>query len=220
MYNITLICTEHAERGKCSIGALYKIIVAISPDIIFLEVPPAEFNAFYTEKSRSNLESIAIHKYSETHRVVLVPVDSDNIPVDFVNNYILFSGKVEANSFEYRNLVDRHIQYVGDYGFKYLNSIYCDDICGQIYCAIDKSLEDIGDDKLFHAYNLWNEINEKREHEMLNNICSYSKNNRFDTGLFLVGAAHRRSIINKINDNAGSEDFQLNWNYDNYDSIL
>ena len=128
--------------------------------------------------------------------------------------------KVEANSLEYRTLIDTHSQYIKQYGFKYLNSIYCDNIINDLYNAIENTLNKLNDDKLLQTYKLWNEVNDKREDEMINNIYNYSKKNKFDNGLFFIGAAHRNSIISKIVKYIKSGSIEVTWNYSNYDKIF
>ena len=220
MYNITLICTFHEEKGICNLNKLYKIIETINPEIIFEEIPPSAFNAYYKGKNRNNLETNTINKYLESHQLEHIPVDYYNIPASFFEDHRYMHKRVEANSFEYRNLIDTDSSYVRQYGFKYLNSIYCNNLHKKIYNTIEKALHKINDDKLSQTHKLWNDVIEKREYEIINNIYSYNKEHKFNRGLFFIGAAHRESIINKIQKHAGTEYLKLNWNYSNYDNIL
>ena len=220
MYNITLICTVHEEKGICNLNELYKIIEKINPEIIFEEIPPSAFDAYYKDKNRNNLETNTINKYLESHQIEHIPVDYFNIPTSFFEDNGYMHKRVEAINFEYRKLIDTHSSYVEQYGFKYLNSIDCNNIHNKLYNTIEKALQKINDDKLFETYKLWNDVIEKREYEMINNINIYSKEHRFNRGLFFIGAAHRESIINKIQKHAGTEYVKLNWNYSNYDNIL
>jgi hypothetical protein len=220
MYNITLICTEHEENGMCNLDELYKIIEKINPEIIFEEIPPSFFDSFYKYKDKYNLETNTINKYLESHQIEHIPVDYYNIPNSFhADNRYMFK-QIAAFSFEYRNLMDTHSSNVNRYGFKYLNSIDCNEFQNELYNAIEKALQKINTDKLFQTYKLWNDVMKKREYEMINNIYSYSKEHRFNRGLFFIGAAHRETIINKIQKHAGTEYVKLNWNYSNYDNIL
>lgn len=222
MYNITLICTVHEEKGICNLNELYKIIDRINPEIIFEEMPPLAFDEYYKDKNKSNLETNTINKYLESHQIEHIPVDYHHkIPTSFFEDNDYMHKRVEANSSEYRKLVDTHSAYVKHYGFKYLNSIYCNNLLHELYKMIEKALHKINDDKLFQTYKLWNDIIEKREYEMLNNIYSYSKDHNYNRGLFFIGAAHRGSIINKIQKYTGTGYVKLNWNYYcNYDNIF
>lgn len=220
MYNITLICTEHEEKGICNLDELYKIIEKINPEIIFEEIPPSFFDAYYKDKNKNNLETNTINKYLESHQIEHIPVDYYNIPSSFdADNGYMFK-HIAAINFEYRNLFERHSSNVKRYGFKYLNSIDCINFFNELYNTMEKALQKINADKLFQTYKLWNDVMEKREYEMINNIYSYSKEHRFNRGLFFIGAAHRESIINKIQKHAGTEYVKLNWDYSNYDNIL
>ncbi len=221
MYNITLICTFHGEAGICNLNELYKIIEKINPEIIFEEIPPSYFDAYYKDKNRNNLETNTINKYLESHQIDHIPVDYDNTPpASFFKDDGYMHKQVETNSSDYRNIIDTLSLYRGQYGFKYLNSIDCSDLYEKLDNAIEKTLHEIKDDKLFQINKLWNDVNEKRENEMINNIYSYSKEHKFDRGLFFIGAAHRESIIKKIQEKTGTEDVKLNWNYSNYDNIF
>lgn len=175
MYNITLVCTRHNILGKCNSNELHQIIETINPEVVFEEIPPSFFDKYYIHRSHSNLETDTINKYSETHKVEHIPVDSDDIPSESFfqhHKYMLerIEGLADINGFNYRNLTDTNRAYVALYGFKYLNSIYCDNLNNEICNAIEKGLQKLNDDKLSQTYNLWKEINEKRENEMLQNI--------------------------------------------------
>ncbi len=220
MYDITLICTVHKESGICNLYELYKIIGKINPEVIFEEMPPIAYDAYYKDKTRNNLETDTINKYLETHQIEHIPVDYFNIPASFFKDNDYMHKRIETISFEYRSLIDTHSSYVRQYGFKYLNSIYCNNLQNELYKSMTKALEKINDDKLFQTYKLWNDVIEKREIEIINNIYSYSEKHKYNRGLFFIGAAHRESIINKIQKHPGMEYITLNWNYSNYDNIL
>ncbi len=220
MYNLTLVCTVHDENGICNLNELYRIVERINPEIIFEEISTPAFDAYYKEKIRNNLETNTINKYLESHQIEHIPVDYFNIPTSFFEDNRNMHKRVEANSFEYRKLIDTHSLYVKLYGFKYLNSIYCNNLHNELYSAIERALQKINDDNLFKTYKLWNDVNEKREYEMINNIYRYSKENKFNRGLLFIGAAHKESIINKIQKHARTEYVEINWNYNNYEDIL
>jgi len=220
MYNVTLICTRHEEKGMCNINELYNIIETINPELIFEEIPPSFFDAYYKDKNRNNLETNTIYKYLESHQIEHILVDYYDIPKSFFEDYLFMLKRVEANSFEYRKLMDTDSAYVEQYGFKYLNSIYCNNLYNELNNAIENTIQKINDSKLLQTYKLWNDVNEKRENEIINNIYNYSKEHRFSRGLFFIGVGHRESIINKIQNYVEEEYVKLNWNYNNYDNIL
>lgn len=220
MSNITLICTEHEEKGNCNIHELYLIIEKIDPEIIFEEIPTSFFDEYYKEKTKSDLETDTINKYLECHQIEHVQVDYYNIPKLFFEDNGYMHSRIEAISYDYRKLIDTHSSNVKRFGFKYLNSIYCNNLFDELYNTMENTLQKNNNDKLFQTYKAWNDVNSKREYEMINNIYNYSIDHRFNRGLFFIGAAHRKSIIDKIQKHPRAEYVQLNWNYNNYDNIL
>jgi hypothetical protein len=218
MYNITLVSTRHEELGECNSSELYKIIETIDPEVIFEEIPPSFFDKYYVHKSHSNLETDTINKYLETHKIEHNPVDSDNMPSEslFQNHkYILgrIEGLADVNGFNYRTCTDTCSAQVQKHGFKYLNSIYCINCHDEIHDAIEKGLQNLNDDKLFETCELWKEINEKRENEMLENIYNYSKDHSYARAIFTVGSADRKSIMQKIQEYERKEELKLNWSF-------
>jgi hypothetical protein len=55
---------------------------------------------------------------------------------------------------------------------------------------------------------------------MLNNIYDYSEKHEYIEGLFFIGAAHRKSIISKIESGVRFNDVTAAWNISNYDDIF
>lgn len=220
MNNITLVCTVHGENGACNINELYKIIERINPEIIFEEMSSYAFDEYYKEKTRNNLETDTINKFIESHKINHIPVDYFNIPSSFFKENQEMHKKIEANSFEYRRLIDTHSLYVKQYGFKYLNSIYCIDINSQIYQAMEVALKKADDIKLIQIYESWNNVIKNRENEMIKNIYAYSKEHEYKKGVFFIGAAHRKSIIQLIDKYNSEESVKINWNYNDYENIL
>ncbi len=217
IYNITLICTRHAPLGKCNSNELYQIIEGINPEVIFEEIPPSLVDKYYLHKSEYNLETNTINAYLETHsNVKNVPVDSENMPPEsfFQNHeYMLrrVEGLVDINGYNYRNHIDIYRSQVERHGFVYLNSIYCDTCQDVINDAIANGLQEINDDKLFQSFKSWKVLNEMRENEMLQNIINYSETHTYRQAVFTVGAAHRKSIMQKIQEYEGK--VNMNWSF-------
>jgi hypothetical protein len=212
MHDITLICTEHRATGACTHFALYRIIETLSPEVIFEEIPLYAFDEYYRNKTRNSLETDTILLYLEKHQIEHIPVDYDiKMPQSFWDNNRYLFEKIEANSSEYRKFIDWHTQYLKRYGFKYLNSIYCDNLWNDCYNAMKNTLQKLNDDRLFQIYKTWNDIKEKREIEMIKNIYSYSQKNIFNKGIFFIGAAHRESIMRKIQEYEKTAELTLNW---------
>jgi len=49
------------------------------------------------------------------------------------------------------------------------------------------------------------------ENSMIRNISSYRSNNHFSSAIFMCGAAHRKSIIEKIEQSKIEEQVKLTW---------
>ena len=62
--------------------------------------------------------------------------------------------------------------------------------------------------KLFHA-----EQYDNRENAMLQNIYNYSKGNQYSQAVFLIGAEHKRSIMQKITEYEKLSEIKLNWSF-------
>lgn len=60
--------------------------------------------------------------------------------------------------------------------------------------------------KLFHA-----EQYDNREEAMLENIYNYSKINKYNQAVFLIGAEHKKSVMNKIAVYEKLSEIKLNW---------
>lgn len=216
MQNITLIGTRHEEAGICTSDQLYKIFEIINPKVIFEEIPPSYFDKYYVTNARRNLESDTVLRYLKSHTIQHFPVDSDDVPPDsffkdLEHLHKRIEGLTDVNGFNYRNFVDKNSLYVKRYGLPYTNSDKSISITEEIKISIEKGLEVINDEKLFETYQKWKEINEKRENEMLMNIHSYCKENDFDIAIFMVGFAHRKSLMQKISEFKANPEIKINW---------
>ena len=69
-----MVGTYHEEKGAVTVPCLLAVLERIRPEVIFLELPPADLSDFL-EGARSNLESSAVRQYRENREVRLVPVD-------------------------------------------------------------------------------------------------------------------------------------------------
>lgn len=85
-------------------------------------------------------------------------------------------------------------------GFAYLNSDECIRAWADIHREELETVEYIGKSRLRNRYAQVRDLNDRRELEMLGNIRSYCASAVQARGVFLVGAAHRKSLIEKIRD--------------------
>src|SRR5436190_446949 len=228
MSTITLIATGHKENGLCNSHELFKIIEQISPDVIFEEIPPGKFEAVYAGTRQASLEVEAIkaylQKYPDTYHY---PVDLDieqatekQIKTEVDGIYFI----CKDYSPEY-NYLDGLIPYWSEkYGFSFLNNDRCSEIISrkkvlekQILDALrkDNNQRAMDHETLNLAYKQWIDQIEDRENEMLRNIYSYMESKKYAKALFLVGAAHRKSIMQKIQKYESKEKFKINWTFFN-----
>ncbi len=208
MRAITLISTMHDEIGNCNAEELCKIIKEICPEVIFLEALESNYSEYEKqlfenfEVYHKKLEIKAIQLYSQINSFVYVPVLESGLNDSFENKFKFF----ENNSL-HRRLIDNYNVKVNNDGFRFLNSI--ESIKLQEEMRKFESSE-------FNYNEIEIEFNDsmdKYENSMLNNIYSFSKNNSFNTAIFMCGVAHRKSIIDKTELFQKSEEIKLNWNF-------
>jgi hypothetical protein len=206
MNKITLLGTTHREIGNCTIINLCKIIENINPNLIFEETNPDEYKLIYEiapvlgHKSEV-LEHSTIQKYTETHNVDHIPIDSLKPPENF-NKWsyeLTHTYSPEEKFIEYYDLCKYINNYYSENGLENINSTFFDNLlikkC-QLFkdCIYNYRKNSINDYNEFMKY-----LFEDREYEMINNIIKYFKNNNgVYNAVFLIGADHRISIIKKL----------------------
>ena len=228
MSTITLIATGHKENGLCNSQELFKIIEQIRPEVIFEEIPPGRFEAVYAGTRKASLEIIAIkeylQKYPDVHHY---PVDLDieesiEKEIKFEVDGIPLICNDYHSEYNYLNLQMSHGQEFG--GFPFLNSDQCSKIIlrkkaleKEILNTLrnDKNQRNMDHERLNFAYKRWIDQNDDRENEMLRNIYRYMGSKKYANALFLVGAAHRKPIMQKIQEYKSKEEFKLNWRFYN-----
>ncbi len=67
MKRVSVVGTRHEEKGCANSSELLAILERIKPEVIFLECPPAAFDAYFNGDP-GNLEAIAVSRYPETSR--------------------------------------------------------------------------------------------------------------------------------------------------------
>jgi len=72
----------------------------------------------------------------------------------------------------------------------------------------------INHEKMFQTYKSLLGIIDKRENEMIKNIYSYSALNNYNKALFLIGAEHRKPIMDKVQKIEKNYKPKLNWIFD------
>lgn len=212
MCNITLISTNHTESGKCNADELYKIIESTNPEIIFEELPNKSFNDYYNGNHSSvPLEVKCIKKYLQNHCIEHIPVDDIADPNRHPLERLMFE-KFERDT-EYKKLKYEHNLLKMQKGFDYLNSHKCMDMVEK-WIVVEKRI--VGffkkhNNTFLNTYKLFYEDVNNRENAMLQNIYNYSRSNRYNQAVFLIGAGHRKSIMQKIAEYEKLSEIKLNW---------
>lgn len=212
MKRVSVVFTVHEEKGLANISGLVAILERIQPEVIFLEIPPAAFDD-YSIGRRKNLESTAARLYRENHRVDLIPVDLPTPTPDYFEHFQMLSESVEAASTDCRRLVTWHSNYVSDCGFTYLNSERCSALLAELHDATLVAITKIADHGLAEFYDLWITTDEGRDRAMMTNIVSHCQQASFARAAFLVGAAHRKSIVELSRTERGSASSAIQWDF-------
>lgn len=205
MPDITLISTVHKENGKCNADELLKIIEAISPNVIFLEA----FESTYTDNDKwrysefgvyhHRLELKAIQKYCHNHIFEYEPVLDVELGGAFDRKYNLL-----LEHTEYQKLMDSYSEYASRHRFQFLNSSDSIKLHEEMRSLERELLQDN------EVHELTDDSIDAYENSMLQNILNYCKENTFNTGIFMCGSAHRKSITKKIESQPTTE---LNWRF-------
>jgi hypothetical protein len=226
MSNITLIATGHKEKGLCNANELFKIIEQMNPHVIFEEIPPGKFEGVYAGTRQASLEVKAIkaylQKYPDVHHY---PVDLDieqEIEKEIKQDLggLVFICHDYSDEYKYLDLLQAN--WSEKCGFLYLNNDQCSELIlrkkvleKEILDALKKDEKQMAMDheRLGLAYKQWIDQIDDRENEMLRNIYSYMEQKKYDRAVFLVGAAHRKPIMQKIQEYESKEKFKLNWTF-------
>lgn len=193
MQNITFISTVHKNIGKCNAEELYKIVEKLGPEVIFLEALNDTYSMYekYLFSSfgvyHKKLEIEAIQKYSLTNSFEYIPVLSSGLSDAFDRKY-----KVVCEYKELQQLINHFNSLAEKNGFKFLNSIESVSFQENMRVLESNLINNIKEE------NTVNADTDEYENEMFRNIYSYCKNNDFNSAIFMCGAAHRKSIIEKI----------------------
>jgi hypothetical protein len=216
MYHITLISTHHREIGKCNSDELYKIIESISPDVIFEELSAVTFDIVYKkiiQHPDEPLETKSIKRYLLDHNII-------HIPVDLVADYNMPTREMEhmLRMFQtcdvYKKIENEQYKMIERNGFTFLNSKRSWELIEEKKIAERNCIESmINKDRLLRIWNHFYVQQENRDREMLRNIYNYSKEHSYDKAIFTVGALHRKSLIEKIQEYERTEEFKLNWKF-------
>ncbi|MFD2726272.1 hypothetical protein [Hyunsoonleella rubra] len=194
MHHITFISTIHKEIGKCNANELFKIMDKLNPEVIFLEAIDETYSE-YDKFLHSNygvyhkkLEIAAIQKYNHNSSFQYVPVCAIGLSDAFQKKIQLVTKHRELQI-----LIDNFNYRAAEKGFYFLNSSECIRLQEEMRVLESQILNNNEMDKMVK------EDIEAYEKPMIENIHSYCKNNHFSAAIFMCGSAHRKSIIEKVN---------------------
>jgi hypothetical protein len=203
MHTITLIFSVHKANGKCNVEQLVKILKKIEPEVVFQEVRPSH---------DWSLEAQAVAEYCKYKLCQQVHVDEYEVPVDFAKIEHRLTGgfdDVADRSTEYQQLDTAKNVHACQDGFVYLNS----DAFVNTTLRMEQLEDEMMEGQAADALRWFRQVMHKREIEMMRNIYSHCRKTAFDTGVFLVGAAHRTGIAKQIENFSGREPDLIVWNF-------
>lgn len=185
----------------------------MQPEIIFEELDHYYFDIVYAEGyNPKSLEAIAIKQYLKTYPIEHIAVDTHEIKEEDIFNGF---DKISNKCAEYTELVHHHFSMVKNYGYSFLNNNDIIAMFDKMHNLEENVLLELNDSNLSNHYKTYNELHEKRDNEMLQNINNYCNQHQFNKGLFICGAEHRKSLIQKIAGYQKEEKSKLNWTFYN-----
>lgn len=213
MFNITLVSTLHSEYGKCNAEELFKIIESINPDIIFEELTHKLFDKFYVENiiPVEPPEVKAVKRYVRVNKIKNIPVDiggSQNLITNEIENMFKTFSKYTA----YSKIEDEQMRLSFEEGYKFLNSKRNEELFEKKKIVEESLIPfQINKERLFRIHKLFYEEQDKREHEIIKNICNHSQKVKYNQGLLLLGSGHRKRIFEKLKVCTHDGQVKLNW---------
>jgi len=208
---ITLVCTVHRERGLCNESELIRILETIGPDVIFEEIRPSDFGAYYRDKSFSTLETRAVSSYLKVRPTDQVAVDDYVIPDGFRREMDSLFEYVESTDPEYRRLIAERDQKTYRLGFRYLNSPAFEALSKRARESFEKTIASSGSEGLKKKLWMWNDALRRRDASMIQNIYEFCRKCPFKEGAFLVGAEHISSILEDIASRMKTDGNLVDW---------
>src|SRR5205814_1196295 len=213
MKRVSVVGTSHEEKGRANSSELLAILERIKPEVNFLVCPPAAFDAYFSGDA-GNLDAIGVSRYWADPSAGRVPVDLPTPEGDFFADDRDLHRRIERTSPDYRRLVDWYSQNVSADGFAYLNSKDCSDLFSHLHEAILDAIEkDVDHRRLAEVYDRWIRTEELRDREMVRNIENHCRQASFSSAAFLVGAAHRQSMIALSRSEPAAASSTIQWDF-------
>ncbi len=216
MHNITLIFTHHSPIGRYSAHALCRVIHSVNPDVIFEELSEKDHTFVYKVRASVGAESDAIKMYLNHKAIDIVPVDTDEECERYLKHHdemykgIANLGDSEENT--QRNvIIDNHRKLISQQGLSFVNSEESELMWKQEQDLLHDIIEMSNDARLKQIKSEYNEINDKREYIIINNIYRYSQSNNYERAIMFIGCGHRTTIIKVIEQFEERESLKLDW---------
>ncbi len=216
MYNVTVIFSRHHEEVNCNSHELLKLIRDIEPDVIFEEIGHEVYDQIYIQQNRTTLESNAIKFYLLSKDIEHLPVDTFDRPDSYRSggNHLADELQKHFHKSERLKLAFNQLKYHSQIGgFPFLNSDQNDALLDEIEKEEKSILTELADDYLNQMAQLINEVNSKRDEEMIDNIYKYAEQTEFQKAIFLIGAGHRRSIKKKLDKIEPRYGVEIKWHF-------
>lgn len=210
---VSLICTVHAEMGCANVSELHALLERIRPQVIFLEAPANRSLESLILEDPNRLETAALIKYQDSNSAAVVPVDLATPDDSFFTRSEDLFRILEKTSYKYGELMDRNSERIRAEGFPYLNSESHGKYLSDLHQEILDSIKTRGDNWALEVYSKWTKTNNERDMGMISNIQKYCVQYEFSRAAFLVGAAHRNSILEKSKEQSQIAMPNVYWNY-------
>ena len=102
MSKISLVCTEHEERGQVNVQNLNTILNHLKPEVIFLEIPSESLKTKYDISLFDNVEAKAVKLYQKNNHVELIGTDIPTPEAAFFDDYYYLISRIHGKSIKYR----------------------------------------------------------------------------------------------------------------------
>lgn len=202
MKKITLIGTMHKEIGKCNENELHIVLEKIKPDVIFEETQIYKnFLAYTYGLEPDSPELRAIKKYVQNNNAECVPVDNLERPKNFNELEEIFAMSImekNENNKKLYELFDFLSVYMSNNGIEGMNTKYFDNLNLMKQKLCEDYIKKYKIENIDKYYEYKNFIYSQREEEMLDTIEEYLNKKEYFNAVFVIGADHRTTIIDRL----------------------
>lgn len=114
---------------------------------------------------------------------------------------------------EYGILLNQRAISAEQFGIPHLNGEQFRELLERIHLLEEGILQTLSNEKLSQTYNGWQSFFYNRRCEIIKNIYRYNNENKFERALLLIGAEHRKPIMDMSPEFEKSNNCDLNWNF-------